>query len=202
MTIYKHTIGGAGAAGDIWSSGLHTFSQANNIGAAHAYWEGAMEILVGAAGLGTWWADNTHATEAVTYKLDPATGRAVALQRTSVDHPGSGGAGQPAPRDCVVIGLRTVIPGPSGRGRMYLPAVATDNLDATGLISAAAKTGIANAAGSALISLSTNGLVAGIWRLALGDSITGFATVSVSGVQGSQRRRSNKIPPNYTTAAA
>jgi hypothetical protein len=199
MAIFKHVVTGSGAAGDIWTSGLHSRMVVEDAGAAHAAWEAALEIMLGAAGIGSYWADTTGSTNCTTYTLDQATGHATWAVRSNAVHVGTGGAGQPAPRDCIVVGLRTAVPGPAGRGRMYLPAVSTDNLSATGLISDAAKTAISNAVGSALLSLQTASVLPGIWRVGLGDAVTGFRTVTVSGVQGTQRRRSNKIPAAYTS---
>jgi hypothetical protein len=216
MTIYKHVVSGPGAAGDIWTSGLHSFGAVDNIAAAHVAWAACAALIFNAGGILPHWADNTSATELTTYRLDPTTGRATLVARSSVVHTGTGGAGQPAPRDCVVVGLRSVVPGASGRGRMYLPAIAVDQLDSVGLIPSAVRTAIATCVSTGIIAMTAAGFIPGVWRspkpagpggvppavLSSGDAIIAFDAVTVGAVQGNQRRRSNKIPATYTVVGA
>jgi hypothetical protein len=200
MAVYKHVVGGPGAAGDIWTSGFHSWAAVDDLAAAHAALIEWGDTALAAGGLAEYWADTTSVTNLTTYRLNPATGRATGVVRSSAAIVGLGGAQQPAPRDCVVVGLRTDLPGASGRGRMYLPAVSTDNLTSTGLISNAAKTAIADIFAMAMVNHLSWGYTPGIWRLALGNTITDLVGVTVSAVQGNQRRRSNKIPANYAIA--
>jgi hypothetical protein len=200
MAVYKHVVGGAGAAGDIWTSGFHSWAAVDDLPAAHTALDEWVWTALGAGGLADFWADTTVVTDLTTYTLNPATGRATAVARSSVAIAGTAGTGQPAPRDCVVVGLRTDLPGASGRGRMYLPAVSTDNLTTTGLIEPAAKTAISANFATAMVNHLAFGYQPGVWSLALGNTITPFTSITVGSVQGNQRRRSNKIPASYTVA--
>lgn len=202
MPIYRHVVTGAGAAGDMWSVRVHSHSAVLNLAGAQAAWVTALASMLGVAGIGQYWPNLTGSSEAVTYNLNPATGRAVSVSRGAAVHMGTGGTAQGGPRDCVVVGLRTVIPGPAGRGRMFFPNVSSDNLTTTGLISTAAKTGIAGAVGAALVVMNSAGFLVGVWKPALADSINGAVSVTVGSVPGTQRRRSNKIPNSYVSAVA
>lgn len=202
MPIYRHVITGAGPAGDIWSTRIHSHSAVLNPPGAHIAWEAFLASVFGAGGVADWLADLTGTNEAITYALNPATGHATHMIRSAAAYAGNAGPQQPGPRDCTVVGLRTTVPGPAGRGRLFLPGVSGDNLTTTGLISVAARTGIAASVGNALIALNGAGYLPGIWSLGQGDDLRGVQTVTVGAVQGTQRRRSNKIPNSYITHAA
>jgi hypothetical protein len=215
MPIYKHSISGPGAAGDVWTSGVHSFHTISNVGEAHAQWETAAAAIFGGAGVRTYWAPGTTANELATYQLEPTTGRATAVLRSSIAIAGISAGAQGPPRDCVVVGLRTVVPGARGRGRMYLPGVALSHLTADGLIVDAVRQAIADHFGSGLFAMEVASYIPGIWAaphaagpggvppevFGAGDSIIGLTSVSVSAVPGTQRRRSNKIPAGYKVAA-
>lgn len=199
MTIFKHVVSGPGAAGDVWNTGLHT-QGVLGIVAAHAAWASAVNTILN-GGVADHWPLSTVATQATTYVLNTTTGKATAVQRSSMTIAGFGAGTQGPPRMCTVAGLRTNTPGPSGRGRMFLPGVQLEDLTATGLIESAARTAIATAVRDGLADLDTAGLIAGVWRL--GQLVTDpYTYVTVGQVPGTQRRRSNKIPASYVVSAA
>jgi hypothetical protein len=198
MTVFKHVMGGPGAAGDVWTSGLHT-TGVLSVSAAQTAWVAFVADVAGASGLGPLWPTEVSVATANTYTLDPTSGKATALVLGSVTAAGTAVGDASPPRDAVVIGLRTNKPGPAGRGRMYLPLVNRGALTATGLITSTAQTTIAGAFAAALSDLATAGLLPVVWRPGSpsGDAIIG---VTVSAVPGNQRRRSNKISPQYVSA--
>lgn len=198
MAIYKHVMGGPGAAGDVWTSGLHTIGT-GTIDAAHAAWETFVTGFTGIAGVTPLWPTEVKIDTIATYLLDSGTGKSTALKLGAVSVIGTSAGEASPPRDCLVVGLRTPKPGPGGRGRMYLPLVAKTNLQANGLILASVQTTIAAFAANALNDLNTAGFTPVVWRKGstIGDIIT---SVTVSAVPGNQRRRSNKIAPRYESA--
>ena len=199
MAIYKHVLSGPLAAGDVWTSGLHT-SGIGTLAAAHAAFMAFVSGIGGASGLGPLWSTNTAIREVRTYSLNLANGKATGVARGSVTINGTGAANAAAPRDCIVIGLRTANPGKSGIGRMYLPGVTPDLLSTTGLIEDIPKTTAAGVMAANLNDLGDAGYVPVVWSVAnpAGFVITG---VTVAATQGTQRRRSNKIPASYAAAS-
>lgn len=197
MAIFKMNIGGPGAAGDVWTSGTKAESTLSLLlvheawlTAATALWTGVKPRLSG----------NTYFNDLTTYEIDATTGRALGvLRETGLAIAGTSVGAQPDPRMSTVVGLRSAIPGPRGRGRMFLPGVALTNLDANGLISFAAREAIAAAVATALHNLRTALVRPGIHHL--GDPfVSQFVSATVGQVPGTQRRRSNKIDNNYSSA--
>lgn len=199
MTVFKHVMGGPGAAGDVWTSGLHTIGS-GTIDAAQTAWTAFVNHVGGLTGLGPIWPTEVAVATANTYSLDPTTGKSTALVLGSVTLAGTATGDASPPRDCLVIGLRTNKPGPGGRGRMYLPLINRSGLSSTGLISPTNQTLIAGVLATGLEDLAAAGFVPSVWRpgAPTGDTIH---SVTVSAVPGNQRRRSNKISPQYVSAA-
>jgi hypothetical protein len=83
---------------------------------------------------------------------------------------------------------------------MFLPGVAVTNLiESNGLISFPAREAIAAAVATALHDLRSALVRPGIHHL--GDSfVSQFVAATVGQVPGTQRRRSNKIDNNYSSA--
>jgi len=198
MAVFKHVMSGPGAAGDVWTSGLHSIGPVT-LAAAQAAWLVFVENIGSATNWGALWANEVAIREASTYAIDPTTGKATALARGSVSLNGVAAGDASPPRDTVVVGLRTAKPGPGGRGRMNFPLVNRTLLGSTGLIASATQTTIAAFMANALNDMATGGAVPSVWRKGLptGDAIT---SVTIGAVPGSQRRRSNKIAPQYASA--
>jgi hypothetical protein len=198
MAIYKHVMSGPGAAGDVWTVGLHS-SGVGTLAAAHSAFQAFITSLTGPSAIGPVWTLATQIQELVSYTLNPATGRATAKVQSSVSVGGTSTGGQPDPRSCVVVGLRSTVPGPSGRGRMYFPAPSLDNLTADGLIEEACRTTIAGSIAAGLGDMGGSGFVPVVWSVS-NPAGSPIQSVTVSQVPGTQRSRSNKIPNAYTIA--
>lgn len=198
MTILKHVLSGPQTAGDMWTSGLHSFGTNLTAAAAHDLFELAFNTALGGNSLKQWLAPGTSIKSLTTYVLDAVTGKALDMDQSAVDVVGTSAGAQASPRLCTVVGLRTARPGPRGRGRMYLPAPSVSNFDATGLISAAARDGLAVAMSSFMGQLNSRGLQPGLFdRSGVTPEIVPFRQVTVGAVPGTQRRRTNKISAGY-----
>lgn len=198
MAIFKHVMGGPGVAGDQWVSGFHS-SSSSALAAVHSAFSSFVTSALGASAVAQFWPVGTQVRDLITYQLNPVDGKATAVTRSSVTINGAGSALAPAPRDTLTVGLRTGTPGVRGRGRMFLPGVAVDNLTAEGLIEDAVKTSVAGYISTALNTMKTAGHPPIVWSTIspAGLFVTG---VTVSQVPGTQRRRSNKISPAYAVA--
>jgi hypothetical protein len=198
MAIFRHVMGGPGAAGDVWTSRLHTIGT-GTIDAAQAAWEAFIAQFPLVAGVSGFWPGEVQIDQASTYQLDPLTGKSTALRLGSASVAGTSTGDASPPRDCLVVGLRTAKPGPGGRGRMYLPLVARTSLEANGLILSSVQTSLAAFFANILNDMASSGFTPVVWRQGstTGDIIT---SVTISAVPGSQRRRSNKIAPRYESA--
>lgn len=196
MPIFRHRITGPGPAGDIWTTGLYSNGSAS-ISTAHTAWTtfcdsffvGTMEAL---------WSTEVQATELITDELDASGRHNVAQERSSVTYKGTGSGNALSQRTAVVCGLRTALPTRAGRGRMYVPAPDDTHLTTTGLLATADASTIASGLGTALNTMSGTVQVV-IFHRASGDT-TPVTSVTVGQVLGTQRRRTNKVSPNYQTA--
>jgi hypothetical protein len=196
MPTYRHRVTGTFAAGDVWTTSLHS-NGAATLAAAHTAWTTFVNGFVGTTLLGLW-PNETAATEVVTDQMDPITGRNVAQLRSSISQVGTG-TGQPLPpRDSLVIGLRTALPTKGGRGRMYWPTPDAGHLTSVGVLVTADATTIATGFASRLTTFKAT-VTPVIWHQGSKTYDTVIQT-SVGNVLGSQRRRSNKIPNSYSLA--
>lgn len=199
MTVFKHVLGGPQAAGDQWSSGFHSASATLDLAAAHGLFAAQAATAFGANGISTFWSAGTQLTDLITYQLDPATGRATNVVRGSLNVVGTAAGNNPSPRDTIVVGLRTALPGVGGRGRMNLPAPSVSNFTAAGLIAQATRQGVADRVRTMLDAMADAGCPAGLFKGTV-DTVLVFTSVTVGAVAGSQRRRSNKIAQQYVSA--
>jgi hypothetical protein len=150
MTVYLHKYSGVLPAGDVFNFGWHSDTGVS-LAASHAagvtwgndFWSGLLAFgsLVTS---GTVWQRTT------TYQLQPLLPfHTVAVLATDVTAPGSA-ADPTLPQDTAeVVSLRSADPSRRGRGRMYLPALASASLTANGEISAAAAAVILSSLGAA-----------------------------------------------------
>jgi hypothetical protein len=196
MTLYRMNIGGPQAAGDEWSSGLHLTGALSVTDALDNCFSAAETAFSGS--ISTLWAPQTRLTLVKVTTIDPATGGALLVNSYSTAWIGSSAGAQPPPRDAVVVGLRSLVALPRGRGRMFLPAPAVDNLTTTGLLDLAAIAIIADAIKVMLRTLIDDGLTPVILGPVAGGSVTTPVTkVSIGRVLGTQRRRTGKIAQEY-----
>lgn len=152
MTIFAHKIIGVGSGGEQWVTGLHT-SLAGTLISANGGWASFVANVMGSA-VAALWDPNVIVKEIVTDQLDPGTGRSVGQMRGAVSYPGTSTAVPLSPRDCLLVSLRTAIPGPRGRGRMYWPAPTSTSMGTDGELDAGALTAFGTAIGDAFTSLA------------------------------------------------
>lgn len=196
MATFRNRVTGPGPAGDIWSCTVHTFGTVSGT-TAHAAWNTFLSSVLGTL-MEPLWSTETQATESITDQLSDITGKNEAQWRTTLDYKGTGSGLQLPQRSSVVIGLRTSVPTRSGRGRIYLPAPDSTNLTSDGLLSSTVAGNIADAVADALDTLG-DVVTPGIYHRET-RTITQILQVTVGQVLGTQRRRTNKVPPNYAVA--
>lgn len=196
MTIFRHRMTGPGPAGDVWNITMHSYGT-TTASAAHDAWLQFLTSFIGGV-VEPLWSTQTQATEAITDELSGVNGRNVSQIRSSLAYKGTGAGMQLPQRAAAVIGLRTALPTRAGRGRFYLPAPDSSNMAADGEMTSAAATALAAGASSALATFGVTLTPVIFHRKTLTwDKIT---TVTVAQVLGSQRRRTNKVPPDYATS--
>jgi len=108
---------------------------------------------------------------------------------------------QAMPPECsVVASLRTPTAGPRGRGRMYLPPLAGNNLTVDGQLITGSRDSIALRVKNLLQTWNDDPLT---MSAAVASSVGGFVTainrIQVGLVVDAQRRRRNSIPEVYKT---
>lgn len=203
MTLYKHTCAGAQPAGDFWSTGLYTQSD-SSLEVVANHWMNFLNLVGGNLAMGSLWPTGTRIDEATTYSIDPGNGRATGVFRDSLSITGQSAGGQPPPRDSIVVGLRTANPGRTGRGRQYWPALSETGTDATtGLWTQISADQAASFFKSGFDQLVSVGVSPGVYsRVSPGPGLFGMfrplTGLTISKVPGNQRRRSNKILPQYS----
>lgn len=195
MAIFRHTVKGVTAGGELWVSTMHT-QGANTLGDTQAAWQAFVQhVFTGA--FQSLWTAGTKITGTVSDQLNPNTGRNGEQQSDELLLAGSANGSASSPRDCVVVSLRTNQATRSGRGRMYWPAPAGASLGTdgsltpatTGALVTAFQTGLATLQGVALPIIFHRATVTG----------TGVSSVAISSQIGTQRRRTNKTPVRYDT---
>lgn len=123
---------------------------------------------------------------------------------------GSGTATK-TPQDALVFSLRTATPGPTGRGRMYWPALGATLSASFGLtgptpaaVVAGAKTWLTstNTAMDSVYAAQGQGLRVALSVRSLKNNVTRAVTsIQVGSVLDTQRRRRDLLPESYVTTA-
>jgi len=196
MALYRMVASGT-TPGESWSFTLHAEGSLSTADAATAFgdaltaaWAGGMDDVTTA---------DVDCTLASVAALDPATDGQltrveVVLALTGV------AAGEMLPYQCAtVISLLTDSATRHGRGRFYLPPLATGTVDG-GLISAATITSLDTAWTAFFDSLNTDGLNP-VVRNRTGHISTPVTSARVGNVFDTQRRRRNKLVEVYTAIA-
>ena len=196
MALYRMVASGT-TPGESWSFTLHAEGSLSTADAATAFgdaltaaWTGGMDDVTTA---------DVDCTLASVAALDPATDGQltrveVVLALTGV------AAGEMLPYQCAtVISLLTDSATRHGRGRFYLPPLATGTVDG-GLISAATITSLDTAWTAFFDSLNTDGLNP-VVRNRTGHISTPVTGARVGNVFDTQRRRRNKLVEVYTAIA-
>ena len=196
MALYRMVASGT-TPGESWSFTLHAEGSLSTADAATSFgdaltaaWAGGMDDVTTA---------DVDCTLASVAALDPATDGQltrveVVLALTGV------AAGEMLPYQCAtVISLITASATRHGRGRFYLPPLATGTVDG-GLISAATITSLDTAWTAFFDSLNTDG-VNPVVRNRTGHISTPVTSARVGNVFDTQRRRRNKLVEVYTAIA-
>lgn len=188
MPLYRHTLNGT-FPGEVWSFGLHT-SGSLALAAAQTAWQTAVTAFFSTAYAATL-ATTTEATEASTAELDAGTGKQISKVSDPVNFAGTSTA-ESLPFQCApVVSFRTALATRAGRGRIYAPSLAVDQL-ADGRMTAGAQAALADSAAAMLSSLNGAGMSPVLF------SRTTHATqqilrLDVGDVIDTQRRRRNKL---------
>ena len=196
MALYRMVASGT-TPGEQWSFTLHAEGNLSTADAATAFGD-ALTACWG-AGMDDLTTPEVDLTLASVAALDPATDGQltrveVVLALTGV------AAGEMLPYQCAtVISLLTDSATRHGRGRFYLPPLATGTVDG-GLISAAAITSLDTAWTAFFDSLNTDGLNP-VVRNRTGHISTPVTGARVGNVFDTQRRRRNKLVEVYTAIA-
>jgi hypothetical protein len=123
MTVYRCRMNGGLPSGEVWSSGFHVQTAAD-IAAVATSFSSAVTALwtgTGSAGVGGVYSTTVTVTSLDVFQLDPVTDKAIAKDERPVTLAGQG-PGDALPQEVAVcVTLRTRTPGPSGRGRMFMP---------------------------------------------------------------------------------
>jgi hypothetical protein len=105
------------------------------LSAATALW-----TQTGSAGIADLYDPSVSVTSLVVDQLDPATDKTIDQRTAPLVHPGIGTGGTLPTEVAVVATLRTALPGPAGRGRMFMPCPALSTVaNSTGRLNTTAQ---------------------------------------------------------------
>lgn len=180
---------------------MHSTSS-QTLASVHAAWDTFVQTFIGSTVAGIW-STEQQLTEIETDELDPTTGHNVAQERTAQNIKGKGTGAALPQRVAIVVGLRTALPTRKGRGRFYLPGPDATNVTTTGLLLSGTATTLANGCAAALNTFAATAqpVIYHRNKLTPPPSTTNVTTVTVGVVLGTQRRRTNKVAPAYSSAA-
>jgi hypothetical protein len=197
MALFRHTASGT-TPGEVWSFTMHTEGLLS-VGDANQAFADGLTAAWAAGGMIDVTTADVDLTLASTAEIDPLTD--LQLTRSELVMALTGDeAGEMLPfQVAVVISLLTNVANRHGRGRFYLPPLATGTVD-TGRLSAAA-IGILDVAWTAFFdSINTDGLQPQVRNRTAHTSIP-VSTARVGNVFDTQRRRRNKLTETYTVIA-
>jgi len=195
MGTYKLVANGH-EAGESFTFTLSVFNAAGTVAGAAAAWSTALGLLWNGVATPTdsikqlipttSGVDSSSATE-----IDPLTGKNLGQVVNTQTLVGTDATGPVPPQCAVVVSLRTNLFNKAGRGRFYLPALATDKVSA-GRILTAARDSIAVASQKMVQSLNGAGYTVVVYHRSAKthDNVT---QVSVGDVFDTQRRRRDKL---------
>lgn len=188
MALYRHLASGT-TPGEVWTFSLYTNGQIS-LAAAQSTWEISLQTLwVG--GIDSLIAPQVVLTGASTAEIDVATGNQSTRVEGALNFPGVS-ASPMLPFQCATaVSLRTVFATRRGRGRFFLPPLAS-NAIALGRLTTAAQTNIADNASVMMASLQSGGLTPVVYSRVSRAAIT-MTSIDVGDVIDTQRRRRNKL---------
>lgn len=199
MTNFLHQAAGT-ISGQPWSFNAVSVSTADEA-TAEGEWHGGIAAMFNSASFNALLPTTVELTQtststaSSTFKQTTKTVTHATIAGTSTD------PGLPY-HVCEVVTLRTNLATKFGRGRWYLPAMATNAVDAAGYqISAAGVTAIVNAVNAAFAAwagtlalqvLHRRGSIGGV---VTPDSMSPITTGDISNAFATQRRRGDKVVP-------
>ena len=193
MSVYLVRFAGALPGGEVWSSGVHLggAGDVNDVISVASDMSDALWGATGADAVRAYYPSSVTLTSIVVYELSTSTGKATARAEATASHVGSA-VGVPLPQEVAVCcTLRSVQPGPSGRGRMYLPSPVTDSVTAGARLDSTTRDGFANAVADALgvaVAASHPPIL-----FSPGNADREIVSVDVGDVFDAQRRRRDKL---------
>lgn len=193
MAVYYVRFGGPLPGGEVWNTGVHLQGSSSVDSVALVGADMAAELwgAGGGAPIGALYPSSIQLTSVVAYDLDLGTGKAQARGEEGVSHVGTN-VGVPLPQEVAVCAtLRTALPGPAGRGRMYLPGPAVTEVEATGRLDAATAQAFADQVAAALSIAVAAGLTPVLYSF--GRPEREITLVDVGDVFDAQRRRRDKL---------
>lgn len=195
MAIMRLRAEGSWSGGDIFNFGLHVDSTAT-VQATATAWAAALTDMWSGSGtpagnLAPYYTPGITIRNAIAVSLVSSTGQQVERIDVPLDLAGTSEAEQMPPQVALVVSLRTILATRRGRGRFYLPAMAT-NATADGRVAAAAQTAILNGASRALDALVAAGAPPIVWSVGLPTPPT-VTRVEVGDVFDTQRRRRDQL---------
>lgn len=195
MALMRLRASGTWNGGEVFNFGVHVDTQ-RSVGDAADVWAAALTEMWSGAGtpagaLNTLYNPNVTITEASAAEILLASGQQQTKAIRTLNLPGVATDEQLPPQVAVVVSLRTQLANRAGRGRFYLPAMAT-NAIAAGRLDTAAQTVVRNSAQRLFNSLRTGTIQTVIWTKGLLTPrvVTDF---SVGDVMDTQRRRRNQL---------
>lgn len=188
MALYRHVCMGT-FPGEEWIFTLHT-TGTPSLDAAQTAWSNAISALW-TGELDAVVATNVEVNEVTTASIDEATDKQLSRLSSSLSLPGVATAVSLPPQVATVVSLRSTTATRRGRGRMYLPPLASSAV-AAGRLSGAAQGAVVAAAKAMFDSLTGAGLTPIIRARDLHQSTT-VTSFDVGDVFDTQRRRRNKL---------
>lgn len=152
-----------------------------------------------ASGTSTLWPANVTYTSCRVAAMD-GDNHTSAVATYTLSSPNYGaGTGSALPAECAIVcSLQSVEPGPSGRGRMYLPNIVASGVDVNGQLTSTAQNAIVT--NLKVFFDAVNALSAyGNLIVASQAQSAGFTlkSIRVGNVVDAQRRRRNAVGENY-----
>lgn len=203
MTFYRCTAEGHLPGGEKFDFGVHVSGIAGSADTVLTAWAAAIGLLFNHdPGLGntvkSHISDQVGVDDALVAELSDVTGRQVTKFMTAAVHAGTNTDEPLPPQVAVAVSTRTALATKEGRGRFYLPPLATGACVA-GEIILAAQEAIVAGAQTALTSMSTAGFPVVVYHR---DTLSAdpVLRVDVGSVFDTQRRRRNKLVESRLTA--
>jgi len=201
MSIYYVRFSGALPGGETWNTGVH-LAGAGDVDEVIALGVDMSDELWGATTsdpVRAYYPSSVTLTTVVAYELSPVTGKATSRREATTSHVGAN-VGVPLPQEVAVCcTLRTITPGPGGRGRMYLPGPATSTVTALGRLDSTTRDGIADSVAACLGVAVAGGHPPVLFTPSTPDRE--IVSVDVGDVFDAQRRRRDKLVEVRTSVA-